>query len=456
MHGVWPLPGLLQDPTFRIKEYFKGVQEGITPPCVSRQGGTESRQLNWWTEASTNVAKLPRASRLLLELLAEIEGCLLPTSSKSGNSTLFIPSPKPGEKPHSKLFSFSHQHGIIAESLSSGVMEVNLVQGATSDAEKKIISILRVLSESSDPLGSITIARELEKRGIFLSERAVRYHLRITDERGYTEPLGRDGRLITQRGREELRVALAPDHLTFILEKLELLAFRTTFDPGRKTGQLPINTSLFTKEDFPRALKTMQATFKAGLCVSNLVAVASEGEKLGDIVIPKGKIGFATVCGVTINGVLLKHGIPIESKFGGVLEVRNSEPLRFTAIINYGGTSLDPSEQYIRARMTSVSEVTKSGNGRVLANFRELPALAKLLVAEVLAALKDAGINGVYVLGDTSEPVCQIAVGVNRIGMVLLGGLNPVAAAVEEGIEVDNVAESGIIDFEQLRNFWKL
>ena len=59
-----------------------------------------------------------------------------------------------------------------------------MVQGATSDAEKKIVSILKVLSESSEPLGLITIARELERYGILLSERAVRYHLRITDERG--------------------------------------------------------------------------------------------------------------------------------------------------------------------------------------------------------------------------------------------------------------------------------
>ncbi len=57
-----------------------------------------------------------------------------------------------------------------------------MVQGASSDAERKIVSILKVLSESSEPLGSITIARELERHGIFLSERAVRYHLRVTDE----------------------------------------------------------------------------------------------------------------------------------------------------------------------------------------------------------------------------------------------------------------------------------
>ena len=44
-----------------------------------------------------------------------------------------------------------------------------MVRGASSEAERKIVSILKVLSESSEPLGSITIARELEGHGIFLS-----------------------------------------------------------------------------------------------------------------------------------------------------------------------------------------------------------------------------------------------------------------------------------------------
>lgn len=331
-----------------------------------------------------------------------------------------------------------------------------MVQNVSSDAERKMISILKVLSESSEPLGSITIARELERYGIFLSERTVRYHLRITDERGYTQPLGRDGRMLTPQGLEELKMALAPEQVGFILEKLELLAFHTTFDPQKRTGQLPINTSLIDRDNFEKALLAMRDIFKAGICVSELVAVASEGEKLGSVVVPSGKIGLATVCGVVVNGVLLKAGIPIESRFGGVLEVRDSTPRRFVAIINYAGTSLDPSEQYIRARMTGVSQAARTGNGKILANFREIPAASRAIVEEKINLLKEAGISGVYVLGNTSESTCQITVSLNRVGMVLLGGLNPVAAAVEAGIEIENIAESGLIDFEQLQSFWQL
>ena len=73
-----------------------------------------------------------------------------------------------------------------------------------------------------------------------------------------------------------------------------------------------------------------------------------------------------------------------------------------------------------------------------------------------IAMLKEIGIGGIYAMGNTSEPVCQIPVALNRIGVVQLGGLNPVAAAVEAGIEIENIAESGLINFEQLQSFWKL
>jgi repressor of nif and glnA expression len=187
-----------------------------------------------------------------------------------------------------------------------------------------------------------------------------------------------------------------------------------------------------------------------------MVAVAKEGEKIGSVVVPPGKIGMATVCSVVVNGVLLKAGIPIESRFGGVLELKNGSPRRFIALISYAGTSLDPSEQYIRARMTSVSHAVQSGDGMILANFREIPAPARSLVAEKIIQLQEAGIHGVYQLGNTSEPVCQISVGLNRVGLVMLGGLNPIAAAVEAGIEVENLAESGMIEYSQLKSVWEI
>ncbi len=327
--------------------------------------------------------------------------------------------------------------------------------GRPEEAERKIIEILKVLNESSEPVGSNTIARELVHHGILISERGIRYHLKITDERGYTQPLGRQGRMITAQGMDELKMALAPEEVGSIHDKLELLAFLTTFDPKKGTGQIPINTSLINEADFKEALSSMKSIFKIGLCVSNLVAVAKEGEKLGSVVIPRGKVGIATLCSVAITGVFLKVGVPIEYRFGGLLEISDFKPKRFVSIINYAGTSLDPSEQFIRAKMTSVSEATHTGHGKILAVFRSIPAPARGIVEEVNAELKKLGIEGVFALGNVSEPVCHIMVGLNRIGMILLGGLNPIAAVVEAGIEVNNIAESGLIDFKHLQPVWQ-
>jgi repressor of nif and glnA expression len=331
-----------------------------------------------------------------------------------------------------------------------------MVQPIGADAENKLIAILKVLSESSAPLGSITIARRLEQEGVFLSERGVRYHLKIADERGFTEPGGRDGRTLTPRGRQEVKEALASQQLGVVRDKLELLTYLTTFDPEKRTGQLAINTSIIDKGSFKRALTTMKDTFKAGFCVSELVATGEEGEKLGSVIVPEGKMGLATVCGASINGVLLKAGVPTEFKFGGVLEIRDNKPRRFVAITEYAGTSIDPSEQFIQAKMTGVNQASRTGSGKILGAFRTIPAPARDVVEEIMVKLKAAGIGGIYALGNTSEPLCQISVSLNRVGIIQIGGLNPVAAAVEAGIEIENIAESGMIDFERLQSFWDL
>jgi repressor of nif and glnA expression len=55
---------------------------------------------------------------------------------------------------------------------------------------------------------------------------------------------------------------------------------------------------------------------KAGLCISNLVVTAQEGERPGSMLVPSGEIGFATVCSATVSGVPLKASIPLSSGLG--------------------------------------------------------------------------------------------------------------------------------------------
>lgn len=327
----------------------------------------------------------------------------------------------------------------------------------TLDVERKELSIMKVLSDSDGPIGAGVIAQHLTDYGIELGDRAVRYHLKLMDERGLTRLVGRrDGRVLTEQGMQELKSALVKDKVGFVISKIELLAFRTDFDFKKRCGAIPVNVSIFPHDRFNQALQAMKPVFERGLCASDLVAVAFEGERLGELTVPYGKIGMATVCSIIVNGTLLKAGVPMDSRFGGILQIRNHKPLRFVELIHYAGSSLDPSEMFIRAKMTSVSKAAELGDGDILANFREIPALCRPIAEQVVAGLKQAGLGALIVMGNTSEPVCEVPVDLNRVGMIMLGGLNPVAAAEEAGIETDNHAMHTVMEYQDLIRFQDL
>lgn len=322
------------------------------------------------------------------------------------------------------------------------------------DVERKTLAILKALSALQKPSGARVIAHSLRNDGIQLSERAVRYHLKLMDERGLTQLAGRqDGRVITDKGLGEIKSALVKDKVGFAIARIELLAFQTNFDYEQRKGTVPVNVSIFRKDKFRKALQAMAPVFERGLSISPLVAVIDGGERVGNIVVPEEHVGLATVCSIVINGTLLKAGIPMDSRFGGILQLQNHRPLRFTEIIHYNGCSLDPSEIFIRARMTSVKEAALTGSGEILANFREIPAVCQPLASRVLEGLAQAKLGGTISIGNISEALCEVPVDPNKVGIILLGGLNPVAAAQEAGIEAKNHSMSTTMPYEQLVDY---
>ncbi|MFU8796372.1 MAG: DUF128 domain-containing protein [Dehalococcoidia bacterium] len=321
------------------------------------------------------------------------------------------------------------------------------------EVERKVIAILRILSQSTEPIGARVISHHLSNQGIQLTERAVRYHLKLMDERGFTERVGRDGRLITKVGLEELKSALVSDKVGSVASRIELMACQTDFDMDKREGRVPVNISYFPEKQFGKAVQAMKRVFQAGVCVSELVAIAKPGQKLGEITTPKGRIGLATVCSVVINGVLLRAGVPVDYRFSGILQVKNRKPLRFVELIQYSGSSLDPAELYIASRMTSVSQTARRGEGRILANFREMPAVCRSTAETVIGRLREAAIGGLLMMGEVSRPLCGVPVELNKVGMILAGGLNPVAAAVESGVEAESHSMSALMDYRDLTVF---
>ncbi len=322
---------------------------------------------------------------------------------------------------------------------------------------KTMLAILKVLDKHSDTiLGSREISRQLKVHGVELTERTVRYHLRILDERGYTKVFGKEGRQITQKGKEELAQALVSDKIGFIISKIETLSYLTDLDLENNEGNIILNVSYFPEERLKEALRIMKPVFASPYVMCNKVIMHREGERIGDIIVPEKQIGFGTVCSVTINGIFLKAGIPVTSRFGGVLQIENAEPSRFTSLISYEGSSLDPLEIFIKSHMTDVLGAVKNHSGKILASFREIPVVSLERAKQLSEELRQKGIGGILMIGNPNQPLLEMPVAVDKAGMIIVGGLNPLAALEEAGIQTVSKAMSTLYKFSDLIKFKEL
>ena len=318
---------------------------------------------------------------------------------------------------------------------------------------KTMLSILKILDKNPDKiLGSRAISRELKMHGVELTERTVRYHLRILDERGFTKVFGKEGRLITQKGKEELTQALVSDKIGFIISKIENLSYLTDLDLESRQGNIILNISYFPESNLGDAIRLMKPVFSSPYVMSKTVTLKRSGEKIGEVIVPQGQVGFGTVCSVTINGIFLKTGIPVTSKFGGVLQI-NGEPTRFTAVIAYEGSSLDPLEIFIKSRMTDVLGAVGNHSGKILASFREVPVVSIEKAVKLQETLKEKGIGGILLIGNPNQPLLEIPVGMDKAGIIIVGGLNPIAALEEAGIPTLTRAMSTLFPFSELVPF---
>ncbi len=315
--------------------------------------------------------------------------------------------------------------------------------------ELKLIEILRILHESKKPIGARTISDILHERGYPLGERAVRYHLRILDERGLTKREGYAGRSLTEKGEQELKNALVGARLGFIITRIEELIYQTDLDLETGRGKVIVNTSIIDKNDFEAALEIMREVASAGYVTSPHFHVIEEEEGLGDIYIPEGRLGIATLCSITIDGILLKNGIPSITRFGGTLEIKDGKPRAFQDLISYSGTTLDPIKICLSRRMTSISSVLETGNGLVLANLRDIPVSALSEAKKVLETTRKHSVNGVIKPIERSIPGAPISR--QKVGIVIYAGINMMVAVEEKGIPVENHPVSNLLKLEEMK-----
>ena len=313
--------------------------------------------------------------------------------------------------------------------------------------QRKLIEILHVIDEHGSAVGARIISDILKERGYPLGERGVRYHLRILDERGLTMKHGYAGRTLTELGRKELEEALVHDRIGFVLTRIEDMAYRTDFDPASKKGSLVTNLSVIRQEDIDDALEIIRYFAKSGCemgCRTRVIEGGGDGDSDG-IGIPEGHVGIATICSITCDGILLNRGIPVNTRYGGVLRIEDGCAVQYTDLIAYTGTSIDPMKIFISRGMTSVLDIVETGSGLALANIREVPLSSRDEASEILDIAIGAGVTNCYELGETD--ILGVPVDAGMAGISILAGLNVIAAIQEAGIGVTIEPIAAMMDY---------
>lgn len=318
------------------------------------------------------------------------------------------------------------------------------------------LAILDVLKDASAPLSSQRIATGLAENGLKLSGRSVRLYLQELAEREYIEILGKRGSVITTAGREEIRAAGTYQRVGFLSAKIDQMTYAMTFDLATRSGKVIVNTSLIEAKLLARHQEEVCSVFAKGYAMGQLVGLLAPGEKMGALAVPKGHVGLCTVCAVTVNGVLLKHGVPMRSLFGGLLEMRQEGDFRFVEMIMYDGTSIDPLEVFIRGGLTDYLGAIKTGCGRIGVSFREIPANSVEQVTSLARKLDRIGLGAFLTIGDPGQALCDVPVNEGHAGAIVIGGLNAIAVIEESGHHVESRALSGLLEYHRLFHYSEL
>ena len=233
-------------------------------------------------------------------------------------------------------------------------------------------------------------------------------------------------------------VGLKP--LVFSLSRIENLMHKVSFDPQRMVGKIITNTSVVDLEMLDPTLRIFRDVMESGLTVSPYLKLETLGSRAK----------IMSACSITVSGVLLKAGVPIRPKGGGVIEVIDREPVRFTDMLMYWATTIDPIDVLVSQELTSVVEMMQTGRGRILGNLQEAPMLARERIEERLEVLTEAGFSGVLDLGDPNVNVLGVSVERDHVGISLVGGTNIIAAAMNRGIRIETESISGLTDIREM------
>ena len=230
-----------------------------------------------------------------------------------------------------------------------------------------------------------------------------------------------------------------PEKISLVLSKSLNLIQQVNFDVEKQKGDIIANISYVHRDNIDRALSIMEDTYNSNPKFINPYYKLVEHPKKDDM------IGIATICSLSIDGILINNGIMSNPTYSGLLEL--TEPPLFIDLISYNGTTLDPHKIFLSKNMTSITG--GDGPSKILASVKEIPYVARDYAVELLEILNNIGFS-IYKIGKPREFVYNSKVENYNFGVITGGGLNSIGAVKESGVPIQVKALEKLMPFEKM------
>ncbi|MBP2173138.1 DUF128 domain-containing protein [Methanococcus voltae] len=309
------------------------------------------------------------------------------------------------------------------------------------------IAILNLLSKYDKPIGAKIIAEDLKLRGYEIGERAVRYHLQSMDDEELTKRVGYSGRIITEKGTEELQKANVAHRIGSVSANIYDKIIKNNYPETIiiNTGIFDLEGSLNNTNDINLGNKTVDklkdlilSSFMKGFSTGNYLKMEGLTNEITNNI---SKLKVETLCNVNFDNYLIKNGIMPMPKHGGVVKYEDGEPVNFKGVIEFKKSSVDPLIAFIMQKKTDVLGVMENGEGYIPANFRVIP---KSKLNDFKQLLKKDDLKSVICYGENN--ILGINLNDEEIGVALIGGLTPLCPPVELGYALEINPSTNIID----------
>ena len=325
------------------------------------------------------------------------------------------------------------------------------------DYPETMVEILRSLYFSGRLQASSDLRSALEKKGIEVEARTIRYHLTNLEKAAMVRRYGNRGVVITEKGVAEAKMLLVFDRVGGLAMETERLSLECDYSPLSGKGTVMVNSLLVDEGKIPLALGILKTTAESGVILSSRTGIVGPGQRVWNLEIPRGKKALVGVSSRNYDILLQGARIPTETIATFLYKIENFKPKGIADIISHSGTTLSPGELLIRGRYTSVSQVVEGGCGLVTAAIKTFPSIYFDEVQSLFDGLDKSLFAGIVELKAQVPQAYRLSYkDKNRAYMLVYGGANFLAPLVEQGIAGELSISHSIFDSEGLLPVEKL